>query len=65
MTTEEQEVKLALTKHINTFLQTDIVDDKFGWVPANLSETMADAAFSVLLAVKGTNDYLQSEGMIS
>jgi hypothetical protein len=62
MTIEQQEAKIRLAKLIDQFFTGD--ETWVGLLPDNITETMTSAAFSVLMAVKGTNEYFDKEGLL-
>lgn len=59
MTANEQSLKLELIKKLKEFTseQCEYEHWDMGNVPDNIEEAMADAAFAVIMAIKGTNQY--------
>lgn len=62
MTAYEQKLKLALIDKIKEFTSENCEEngwETLGYLPETFEELIADAAFSVILTVKGTNEYIQ------
>ena len=60
---EKTELRLRLMNKIDGFIK-ELPDYNIGFIPDNIIETMSDAAFSVLMAVYGTNVYMDEQDLI-
>lgn len=65
--TEQEKTGLLfnLTQKIEEFMEQETNDDhNIGYLPTNIEHLMAQAAFSVLMAVTATNEYFEDNDMI-